>query len=1160
MFHQKQVTHVDFSDNSITGVDSRTWSNLIAVRSIQINNNNIQNISEMGLHQLFELKSLHLQKNKISRLESKHIFRHSKFLVDLNIESNPLDFLDAGCTLSSTGKKLDCHNLGLTNRIDYEDVPIVESIDFSGNFINSIDSLKVWGGELSHYVKELKLNNNNIGPSIAGYIEMLNNLETLLLADNKLTTMDSMAFVHNPKLTKITLENNHLDFLQQGCTLNLDASALDCSGLGLTSYVDFQDVPSATIRHMDFSNNNIVTLNTNMWKPIDGSDIARFENLKTTKKYEYRYRPLEKLQLQNNQMIALNHLFDGLTELKTLYTYGNPIALPLPTRNEAVGNCSQLTEVQMGFCYTNGCRYMDLGCQVDLNPPRKLLGTMSTPHSFVGNVNPSNPNFVTYGPVVPKLITSVDKISVTKCGGQTASIELAKCQTPSLMVRSSTDGRITVLMVNGANGFQNGDTIQIDIDQWDCEHSTTDGSVVTTVIEACVADDFTTAVGAAVSYIEITLDDADLEQESVLECSNKFIVGHVYILDVPYHVQRLRMNTNQIASINPKSWEHSMTHYRYKCITNDYKVVGGTRKVHVDEGQDRYVRANEDATQFTSTPTVGSRCQSNYDCEECGVWLMQTEITGELEELWLQNNELADITGYTKMLHKLEIFKLDNNALTFIPPKQLIALQNLIDVSLLGNEGIDFIQQGCLLSGNGQELRCNGLNLKGYIDMPDLPELVHLDFSHNAITSFNPTNWNPSALSLKTLKLNHNQLIDITKYTANLSHLETLYINSNAIDHLTPDQFVQNPYLNYLDVSGNDLDFQIAGCILMTDGTTLDCNHKDLSGFINFTDIPSFTIKRMDFGRNSYCVDQPHYVNQWFCEETTEDIKADAPPRAPNVPQNAVTGKIKYTWRKGITGLGKEMWHPWTAEQRAGTVEELYINSNEIVDISGYTMGLPKLRQFEASTNHLNQIDSLQFSKNSQLERIGLSFNKIQRIHKELFRYNPNLFSINLLANEIDSLAYYQFKYQNELSVLFLGNNQLKTLELAAYEMEQVPLTRMQSEEVMAHQYILTAMYGAGNNKLYEPQRELACPREGGNAVEVECETWWPANMSDYLPQTGQCGSNKICEQNIVFDTNQGLTITRLKKTNFAEQDKCPPDLVPDRQATAARLTYWACK
>ena len=1150
----QRVTHIDLSTNDITAVDQRTWNTLTAVRSVKINSNDVTNISGV-IEGLDELRTLHIQDNKISDLP-KDIFQSSTFLSDVNIAGNPLDFLEAGCILSSDAKSLDCSSKSITGTVNFIDVPIVEDMDFSNNEITDINPTNVWDSSYM-VLKELRLENNNIGPNIAGYVDKLKNLQVLTLADNDIQELDALAFTKVPKLSQVTLDNNPLDFLQAGCTLNQDASELDCNGKisnpGLK--VMFRDLPRATIRSMDFSNNNIVDIDSGMWAPANAQELVALERHRDDG-YDYHVRYLEKLFLQSNLLTSLDGFFGLLTELKVLDTYSNTISTPYPTREELVGNNTKLTHAQMGFCYRGGCRYMDLGCQLDEDPPRFLAGTMQDPRPIIGGITPSNPNFVTKGPDVAKLVTSPGKITVTKCGGKTApQSDLDKCKIPGVMVRSLSDGRVTVLAVDGGSGFIVGDKIKVAIDQWDCEHSDSDKS-----LRPCIASDFQPGI-LSLPDIEVTFADDDLEVESLLECSSKVIVGDVFVLDLPYIVQRLRMNSNEITSIDPKSWEHSMTNYEFKCVTEDNRVVGGKRQVHVDEGQDRDARVLEDAEQFTSTRTLGSTCSVVPQCIDCGVWAGTDEFTGELEELWLQNNQLADVTGYTTMLDKLETFKLDNNLITSLDPRQLITLEHLTDVSLLGNTGLDFIENGCTLSPNGRELQCKNLNLNGYVNMQDIPELLLLDFSQNQIISMNPDMWKHSTRSLKTLRLNNNLLTNIISFANNLTSLETLLLNNNRIQTLAPDQFVSNKMLTFLDVSNNnDLDFQAQGCALLTDGTTLDCNNKGLSGFINFTDIPSYTIKRMDFSYNSKCRDHPEYVNQYLCEMTTETKALPAPmpegydPPLQPLPQNPVPGKVKYEWIKGITGLGTQMWNPWNLA-RDGTVEELFLNSNELVNITGYTHGLPNLREFDASVNHIYRLDQFQFRDNSRLDRIGLGFNKLTRLHKEVFRYNPELSSINLLANEIDALSYYQFKWQNQLNVLFLGQNRLKTLELARYKEENIGLMR-------------DSMPGYENlKKIQNTLDTMTCSYVKANEVAKvtsgrECDTWWPANKSHHLPTTGICGSERICNQDIEVssEVNSIVVTTLMPGTFFEESEKCPVGLKSTGQVTAARLTFWACE
>jgi Leucine-rich repeat (LRR) protein len=203
------------------------------------------------------------------------------------------------------------------------------------------------------------------------------------LANNQIQTLKSTEFVHNPKLSQLTISNNPLDFLLSGCILNSDGSELDCKNrLGAATNINFQNLPTATIKHMDFSNNNIITINKEMWKPIENVTLER---LKANQKgFAFHYRSLEKLQLQNNKITSLHtgshvDMFKKLHDLKILYAYGNEIVEPYPTREQVLSNKMKLVESQMGFCYLGGCRYVDIGCKLDLNPPGKdrtiTLGT-----------------------------------------------------------------------------------------------------------------------------------------------------------------------------------------------------------------------------------------------------------------------------------------------------------------------------------------------------------------------------------------------------------------------------------------------------------------------------------------------------------------------------------------------------------------------------------------------------------------------------------------------------------------------------------------------------------------------------------------------------------------------------------------------------------------
>jgi hypothetical protein len=131
----------------------------------------------------------------------------------------------------------------------------------------------------------------------------------------------------------------------------------------------------------------------------------------------------------------------------------------------------------------------------------------------------------------------------------------------------------------------------------------------------------------------------------------------------------------------------------------------------------------------------------------------------------------------------------------------------------------------------------------------------------------------------------------------------------------------------------------------------------------------------------------------------------------------------------------------------------------------------------------------------------------------------------------------------------------MKTLEMAEYKMEQVPVNRSLLETVACsdlitgHQIAFYNAYGGDLEQWIDKSK----------TTEKECEDWWPTNASTFVPHTGCGGLPKMCEQT-TEENQRSLVITKLVKTNCEVEPHCPFDLTYTGQATVARLTYCACE
>ena len=385
--HLPRLRQLDVSNNQLSSIDTTMWSHSRStLESIDISMNQFTTIHRLT-KDLVRLKTFKMNNNNVTNITYNQ-FQSNNQLTDVNLQSNPLDFLQHGCTLNPNITELNCENQQLTGTVHFQHVPSLhlkivnmknnaieyihedtfsrsnqlETIDLSHNaltFSNAEGKPYRNDYQLFHRsydtLHALYLNGNNI-TSLHQMIKSMTKLVVLDISNNEIHSLSPWQFVPNTHLQQVHLQSNPLDFVQAGCVLSLDLKVLNCKAQHLTGAINFQDIPSCWLEKIDFADNQISTINPNLWLPANET--------------------LQELQLSKNNLTDVVGLTANMSALKKLHILENPVAT-VPFRNDFVGHLGTDAVWYLGFTFRDGSKWdEDVHCTKSIvfkNPDGKKI-------------------------------------------------------------------------------------------------------------------------------------------------------------------------------------------------------------------------------------------------------------------------------------------------------------------------------------------------------------------------------------------------------------------------------------------------------------------------------------------------------------------------------------------------------------------------------------------------------------------------------------------------------------------------------------------------------------------------------------------------------------------------------------------------------------------
>ncbi|XP_071852296.1 uncharacterized protein [Apostichopus japonicus] len=291
---------LDLSENSLTSLHENIFSELTCLSDLLLNRNNLTTLPEQIFRNLVGLKMLHFYQNSLQFLPEK-LFANMSELQYLFLNKNNLTTLPEKIfwDLISLEKLVFYQNrlqylpenvfanLSKLNDLDlsfnyltvlpdqiFADLSALETLYLHGNRIEHLPRILLpsEGGHLN--IRTIYLNKNNITHIKKEVFRGLCNLESLLIFDNKIHTIEPFAFIAGPQ--KLYLFNNEISELQAntfgqvlnelhlyGNTIpNLDLEFVSNHSGNLTLYVACDKIQSIEVPTLEGFQTKVITDST----------------------------------------------------------------------------------------------------------------------------------------------------------------------------------------------------------------------------------------------------------------------------------------------------------------------------------------------------------------------------------------------------------------------------------------------------------------------------------------------------------------------------------------------------------------------------------------------------------------------------------------------------------------------------------------------------------------------------------------------------------------------------------------------------------------------------------------------------------------------------------------------------------------------------------
>lgn len=303
----RRLQHLNLQHNNISELSSETLTGLLALRTLNLSYNHIDQIPNEMFFNSKELREIHLQNNELYELP-KGVFHQLKQLLVLDLSQN----------------QLTSHHI---NNETFAGLLRLRVLNLSHNALTRIDS-KTFSD--LNILQVLILKNNSIGYIDENAFLPLYNLFELNLAENRLHTLNDKLFDGLKVLSKLTLNNNLISIVET----NVFEKCPNLKELDLSSN-QLQDVPDALkylsdLRTLDLGENLIVKFRAGAFKnliQLNGLRLIDNQIENITKGMFDDLPQLSVLNMAKNRIQSIERdSFDANKEIEAIRLDGNFIS------------------------------------------------------------------------------------------------------------------------------------------------------------------------------------------------------------------------------------------------------------------------------------------------------------------------------------------------------------------------------------------------------------------------------------------------------------------------------------------------------------------------------------------------------------------------------------------------------------------------------------------------------------------------------------------------------------------------------------------------------------------------------------------------------------------------------------------------------------------
>ncbi|XP_022915076.2 leucine-rich repeats and immunoglobulin-like domains protein 3 [Onthophagus taurus] len=265
------VVELNLNNNNIEQISAENWENLRNLTELKLNRNQIGTLNINSFNNLTKLKVLELNRNSLENIVALS-FKSLEQLRTLKLKKNSIGQLRDGAFFGLEKMQtlfLDYNNIEVISKGWLYGLQKLKELSISNNKIRQIES-EAW--EFCQELTNLDLSNNRLESIKRDTFKDLSSLRKLILNSNNISYIDESAFEHTPRLEVLQLNKNQLSWLIEAGneffkTLeNLSVVTLTHNNIKSIHRKAFDGLKN--VKSIDLSDNNISSIQDGAFKDM----------------------------------------------------------------------------------------------------------------------------------------------------------------------------------------------------------------------------------------------------------------------------------------------------------------------------------------------------------------------------------------------------------------------------------------------------------------------------------------------------------------------------------------------------------------------------------------------------------------------------------------------------------------------------------------------------------------------------------------------------------------------------------------------------------------------------------------------------------------------------------------------------------------------------